>query len=326
MSVKPFPLYTDGVNLYTSFDGGITLLPVGGNGSGITTLTGDVTAGPGSGPQAATISAAAVTNAKLANMAAATIKGSVAGGVPADLTATQANAVLGVPINWYASVLAFVESKASAVVNPLWTAEMTLAPSAAEVEFGSVAGTGSTFLSTSIEGGVLVSQSGATASSSQLCRNKNGGPSDNPQQTFCANMRTSKYAIATRAIVVQTGTTGILHLAGMTDELVNHILLGYVGTTSTTHWCAQVFSSIVDTGVAFDTNYHDFLFIADGTNITFYIGDGTGGNFAQVAQIAQSNAGTNPGHWVGYCENGASGGGNVQHIDKAMAISINAPT
>lgn len=35
-----------------------------------------------------------VTNAKLANMAAATIKGSVAGGVPADLTATQVTALL----------------------------------------------------------------------------------------------------------------------------------------------------------------------------------------------------------------------------------------
>lgn len=33
MSVKPFPLYTDGVNLYTSFDGGVTLLPVGSGGA-----------------------------------------------------------------------------------------------------------------------------------------------------------------------------------------------------------------------------------------------------------------------------------------------------
>ncbi len=42
----------------------------------------------------AKIGDAAVTNAKLANMGAATIKGSVAGGVPADLSATQATGLL----------------------------------------------------------------------------------------------------------------------------------------------------------------------------------------------------------------------------------------
>jgi len=98
-----------------------------GGGSGITQLTGDVTAGPGSGSVAATIAndavttakilndavtnpklandavdtaeivADAVTNAKLANMAESTVKGRAAGagtGDPTDLTATQATAVL----------------------------------------------------------------------------------------------------------------------------------------------------------------------------------------------------------------------------------------
>lgn len=57
-------------------------------------LTGDVTAPAGS--NATTIAADAVTNAKLADMAAATLKGSVAGGDPADLTATQTTALLNV--------------------------------------------------------------------------------------------------------------------------------------------------------------------------------------------------------------------------------------
>jgi hypothetical protein len=65
--------------------------------TGITQLTSDVTAGPGSGSQVATIAADAVTNTKLANMAQSTIKGRAAGagtGDPTDLTATQATAIL----------------------------------------------------------------------------------------------------------------------------------------------------------------------------------------------------------------------------------------
>lgn len=65
--------------------------------AGITALTGDVTAGSGSGSQAATIANDAVTNAKLDNMAAGTIKGRALGagtGDPTDLTSTQATAIL----------------------------------------------------------------------------------------------------------------------------------------------------------------------------------------------------------------------------------------
>jgi len=81
---------------------GVTVLINGSNeleaaaGAGITALTGDITAtGPGSA--AATIAADAVTNAKLANVPAATIKGSPVGAGtvnPIDLTANQTSTIL----------------------------------------------------------------------------------------------------------------------------------------------------------------------------------------------------------------------------------------
>lgn len=65
---------------------------------GINQLTGDVTAGPGTGSQVATIANDVVTNAKLANVATATIKGRVtaATGDPEDLTGTQATTLLNI--------------------------------------------------------------------------------------------------------------------------------------------------------------------------------------------------------------------------------------
>jgi hypothetical protein len=66
--------------------------------AGVTSLTGDVT-GTGPGATAATIANDAVTNAKAANMAEATLKGRAAGagtGDPTDLSKAQAQAILGI--------------------------------------------------------------------------------------------------------------------------------------------------------------------------------------------------------------------------------------
>lgn len=68
-----------------------------GSGSGINQLTGDVTAGPGTGSQAATIASDAVSNSKLANMAQSRIKGRAASagtGDPQDLTPDEVSEVL----------------------------------------------------------------------------------------------------------------------------------------------------------------------------------------------------------------------------------------
>ena len=76
-----------------------TLLNLSGSNSGdqTITLTGDVT-GSGTGSFAAAIANDAVTNAKLANMAASTIKGNNTGASadPADLTASQVKSLLAI--------------------------------------------------------------------------------------------------------------------------------------------------------------------------------------------------------------------------------------
>lgn len=77
-NAKPFPLYTDGASIYYTTDG-ITFTPIGGGGGG-TIHTSAPLSGDGSVGTPATIAPGAVTNASLANMAALTIKGSVAGG------------------------------------------------------------------------------------------------------------------------------------------------------------------------------------------------------------------------------------------------------
>ena len=75
--------------------------------------TGDVTS---AGDGATTIADDAVTNAKLANMPSATLKGSIAGGSPADLTKTEVLTLLNVTDGAEANTVDSVNTKTGAVV------------------------------------------------------------------------------------------------------------------------------------------------------------------------------------------------------------------
>ena len=84
------------ISLGTNLSMSGTTLNATGGGTGITQLTGEVTAGPGSGSQAATIASAMVSNAKLTTMAARTVKVNAtnATAAPTDLAATSASAAV----------------------------------------------------------------------------------------------------------------------------------------------------------------------------------------------------------------------------------------
>lgn len=86
-----------GVTLTPASGQGIVQIDVTGAGSGITQLTGDVVAGPGSGSQVATIQPAAVTYAKIQSVTNARVLGNVSGSAhaPMELTAADLSTLLG---------------------------------------------------------------------------------------------------------------------------------------------------------------------------------------------------------------------------------------
>lgn len=121
-----------------------------GTGSGgITHLTGDAIAGPGSGSQVATIAADAVTNAKLANMAPARIKGRATSGTgdPEDLTGTQVTALLD---TFTSSLKGLVPASGGGTTNFLRADGAFAAPPSSGVPRGHIDGLTLTYNSTTL--------------------------------------------------------------------------------------------------------------------------------------------------------------------------------
>lgn len=256
----------------------------------------------------------------LGNLTASVVKSTA--GVASAATAAQVQAFIGVPANWFAATCAFVESIAPTLNTVTWSAEFMPNPPAAEVEIVTASGSAASSLLTTVAGGVLNSQTGATANSAQLCRNKNGTAS--PANALIVNMQTSSWAVATRAKIVATCATADLYLCGISDETVLTTYFGVhvAGTNGTTN-LQLVTTASHDLGVAFTVGtYLDYLMIANGTTIQCYLGDGTGSAYVACGSPqAQNVLPTNNGHWVFEANNNATAANCACQADKAMVIT-----
>lgn len=136
-----------GITLITSTGGSVTITnPAGPTvnievaAAGITRLTGDVTAGPGSGSQVATIAAGAVTLAKMANLADQTVigNGSGAAAAPAALALTTANGIVATAGALINTLMIGVTGGQTIFGDTTTTGNLTLRPNKADTTTGRV--------------------------------------------------------------------------------------------------------------------------------------------------------------------------------------------
>lgn len=224
----------------------------------------------------------------------------------------------GVTLDWFGTASAFIQTKVPTLVAATFRSECT--DSTQELESATLAGSGTITIIMTKSGGVISSASGATASSFRRLRSKNGilTPS-------VGNLRTMKWAIAVVAKVQATPATFNHILCDLSDETTADTYLGTLNSTSPTNWVGKVgTASAVDLGVAFDTNWHTLLQIADGTNVTYYLGNQDGSGMVQLGTPqAQSAAPNNPGCFSFYNLNLATAANAEGYVDKALVLTEN---
>lgn len=280
-----------------------------GGGSGITQLTSDVTAGPGTGSQAATL--ANLPSTVLATRLAA-LMGATAG-LPAVSAAGAVTKATGVQdfdtFSLIQSTVAPFMAARDATLTKIrfWSAGNRLG---GELEAGAIVGSGSTALVPGVGANDWVTrvETGATANSSSACRARSiaiaGGNGAFVQHV--ANCRTSHYGIWVRVRVNAVTATMSAAIANMTDEATQETKVSLEGATSTLNFCLKVGSAAVqNTGVAIGSlgsAIHDIYMVCDGTTVSAYFDGST-----SAAASGASNTGANAaGHWQVNPANGAT--------------------
>jgi hypothetical protein len=276
-----------------------------------TVVTSAPVSGTGSSGSPVTIAANAITNTSLATMAANTVKGSVAGGTPADLTATQVATLLptaspsvrGVVAatdfanfndvelvyDWYGKQHRFAQSLSSNTFTGFRTYRGVQAPIIAGINSISL-----TYQDKFVEGGAV----GVTTTGQHALE----------AVSINQTSKTGTWFAAFRAQFAAQSGTGTNVGLGFGDSTTGEVSFYSRADISASHW--YIFSNSTNTigTKALDTSWHDFVLYADGTNLHLYIDQ------VLDATVAQSTTAAN-GHFSWFIQ-----GSTVQGVNLSKAL------
>jgi hypothetical protein len=168
-----------------------------------------------------------------------------------------------------------------------------------DMTLGSVVGTGTVTNTTTIEGGATRLSSGATAGGTRVA---NLGANATPA-SYVSNTRTIHWAVYQRCKAVTSVVSGaeVLNMCCVLDT-TNDNALGQAAVTSTTNWTLTVGGVGADTGVAFDTSWHEMVLWNDGTTLRAYL------DWTQIASAASTGLATTAGNPRSFAFNAAVNG------------------
>ncbi len=225
---------------------------------------------------------------------------------------------------WFSNVAQFIQGKlGSLTAIPLASECSSLN---LELESISVVGTATVGVVKTKSGGVIFSKTGGNANSYRIVRSKKGAQAADGEPQV-KSLRTAKWAVATRTLIVQTQATFEIPLCNLTDELTSDSFLGLSSATSGTNWVIRIGAGTgIDTGVAFDAaHWYTPVLIADASLVTAYLLDGDGKYIATLGTAAQSDAPNSPGCWDFYPQNKATAANVEAHVDCVMVLTEREP-
>jgi hypothetical protein len=221
----------------------------------------------------------------------------------------------GGPAPWFSNLATLIRA-----LDPTLTALPLVSECASlstELGLQGLSGTGTLTINTAKPGGVIRSQSGATAGSYATVQSRNG-----ITEAYIPNLRTAHYALACKAQVIQTAATFLITFATLGDTLTGEMGWKCRQATSGVNYVASVFGTNVDTGIAIDlVTLRTFVIVADGTNVRFFYGPADGSSLIASSVIAQSNAPTNPGIFLGNAQNLGTAASVSYDLDAVMVLT-----
>ena len=248
---RPYPLYTDGSNLYTSFDGGATLITL--ENAGAIVQTAAPVSGDGSSGSKVTIADGAIGLAKLATQATKTIVANNTGGT-AGPTAVGIDSTVGFTASgfgvagWWADSERFLKAQVSTMTEFVpWKAGANPVGGPTTL----VAGNGA---DGSVEGGAIASAGNVAVPFSTAM--------------VWMNPKTSGFVVEFDAkFAAVSSNQQVVGISSGTQD----VIISALTSTDATHWFLQLTSDTPVVLSVLDTNIHNFAITFDGTTCKAWI-------------------------------------------------------